>query len=281
MALDQDIGTRSQRGRCHVHLAPEVDRIGESERVTKKKKTRPARAIKAEAPGQAAGATLPRLSIDDGTIEGLKWLALLLMVLDHVNKYALHDSVPALFALGRLSMPLFAFVLGFNLARPGMLARGVGFRVLKRLSVAAVVATVPFIGLGGLGWGWWPFNVMAMLAVTVAMAQLVDQGGRGRIALAVVVFLVGGAFVEFWWPGVALGLSAWRYCRRPSWSALAVWIGALASLYLINRNWWALASLPIVFAAPHVRLAVPRVRWFFYAFYPLHLALLWAWVKLG
>lgn len=246
-----------------------------------KKKTKPARAIKAEEVGQVDGAKLPKLAIDDGTIEGLKWLALVLMVLDHVNKYVLHDTVPALFALGRLSMPLFAFVLGFNLARPGVLAGGVGFRVLKRLGLAGLVATVPFIGLGGLAWGWWPFNIMAMLAVTVAVAQLADQPGKGRFALAVAVFIVGGAFVEFWWAGVALGLAAWRYCRRPSWSALAVWIVALASLYAINRNWWALASLPLVFAAPHVRLAVPRVRWFFYAFYPLHLALLWAWVKLG
>jgi hypothetical protein len=46
---------------------------------------------------------------------------------------------------------------------------------------------------------------------------------------------------------------AWAYCRRPSCLRLALWIGALASLYVINRNLWALAALPLIFAASQVR----------------------------
>ncbi|MBK7549911.1 MAG: hypothetical protein IPI20_19875 [Rhodoferax sp.] len=59
------------------------------------------------------------LHIDNGTLEALKWLALVLMTGDHVNKYVLADSLPGLFELGRLAMPLFMFVLAYNLARPG------------------------------------------------------------------------------------------------------------------------------------------------------------------
>lgn len=226
---------------------------------------------------------LPRLAISNGTIEGMKWLALVLMVIDHVNKYLLHDTVPAMFSAGRLAMPLFAFVLGFNLARPGALAEGVGFRVLKRLALAGLAASVPFWLLGGLAWGWWPLNIMAMLAVTVAVIQLVDDanGSKARLALAVCVFVLGGALVEFWWPGIAIGLAAWRYSKQPSWSALLVMICSLAALYIINRNWWALGVVPVIFAAPHLRLSLPRAQWFFYVFYPLHLAALWLLVKFG
>ncbi len=40
------------------------------------------------------------------------------------NKYLFDGSHPWMYALGRISMPLFAFVLGYNLARPGALASG-------------------------------------------------------------------------------------------------------------------------------------------------------------
>ena len=57
------------------------------------------------------------------------------------------------------------------------------------------------------------------------------------------VFILGGALVEFWWPGLAACLLAWAYCRRPSWMTLALWGGTIASLYIINRNLWALAAV--------------------------------------
>ena len=49
----------------------------------------------------------------------------------------------------------------------------------------------------------------------------------------------------------------------------------LASLYVINRNLWALAAFPIIFAAGQVKMGLPRGRLGFYVYYPAHLALLW------
>ena len=56
---------------------------------------------------------------------------------------------------------------------------------------------------------------------------------------------------------------------------LALWVGAVASLYVINRNLWALAALPIIFAAGQVKMNVPRCRLTFYIYYPAHLVVLW------
>src|SRR4051812_42258689 len=50
-------------------------------------------------------------SISDGSLEALKWVGLVLMTSDHVNKYLLQDASPTLYALGRMVMPLFGFVL--------------------------------------------------------------------------------------------------------------------------------------------------------------------------
>jgi hypothetical protein len=79
---------------------------------------------------------------------------------------------------------------------------------------------------------------------------------------------------------MAMFIGAWMYCRRPAWWTLAFWVAATASLYMINRNHWALAAFAVIFAAPHVQLAVPRIRTVFYAYYPLHFAALWCATRL-
>lgn len=225
--------------------------------------------------GGRTASLLPPIRLSDGTVEGLKWLGLGLMTIDHINKYLLHERVAALFAVGRLALPLFAVVLAFNLARPGTLERRVYLRVLGRLTLVAALSEIPFIALGGLAWGWYPFDILVTLIVSSAIMWLIDLGGTWRVTLAVLLFLVGGAMVEFWWPGVALCVAAWAYCRRPAWWALALWVAATAALYMINRNLWALAAFPLIFYAPHARWEIPRIRYAFYAYYPVHLAVIW------
>jgi len=221
------------------------------------------------------GSGLPLLRVESGTLEALKWLGLALMTADHVNKYLLHDAIPALFASGRLAVPLFSFVLAYNLARPSSLSKGVYGRVGRRLAIAGVLASIPFIGLGGLVWEWWPLNVLFMLLVATGVMALLERGGAPRLIVAGLLFVLGGAMVEFWWPAIAMTLAAWRYIRRPTWTSLTVWIAATAALYVINRNLWALAALPLIFLAPQVSITMPRMRHVFYVFYPLHLLVLW------
>ena len=66
----------------------------------------------------------------DGSLAAIKWTALVLMVFDHVNKYLYAEKLPVIFQLGRIVMPMFGFVLAYNLARPCALARGVHGRML-------------------------------------------------------------------------------------------------------------------------------------------------------
>lgn len=219
---------------------------------------------------------LPRIRIADGSIEALKVLALLLMTIDHANKYLTHGAVSAAFAAGRLAFPLFGFVLAYNLARPGTWNNGTYRRVMTRLAAYGLAASVPFIGLGGVVAGWWPLNILFTLMVAVGCMALLERGGWcGRLG-APVLFAFGGAFVEFWWFALVYCLGAWAYCRRPSWGALAAWIGGTASLYVINQNAWALAALPVIALATRIDMHMPRLRHASYLYYPAHLAVLWA-----
>lgn len=213
----------------------------------------------------------PRLALSSGDVEALKWLALVLMTLDHINTFLYSGAFPAIFKMGRVAMPLFGFVLAYNLARPGTLEQGVYGRAMRRLALFGLLASPAFVALVG----WWPLNIMFTLLLAVVLMYLLESGGRWRVLSAIVLLGVCGTFVEFRWFGVLFCLAAWWYCKRPGWFSLLIWIAVAASLYAINKNLWAMAALPVIFAASYCSFRMPRLRYMFYAYYPIHLTVLW------
>jgi hypothetical protein len=140
------------------------------------------------------GYSLPRLQIADGTLEALKWVGLLLMTGDHVNKYLFNDSSAWLFDAGRTVMPIFVSILAYNLARPGTLARGVYRRTMVRLGVFGALATPAFVALGCLRAGWWPLNILFTLLALTATLNFIERGvRRDSIAAGGAVLLIGGS----------------------------------------------------------------------------------------
>jgi hypothetical protein len=222
----------------------------------------------------------PRVVVSDGTLEAVKWLALVLMVADHTNKYLLHDASRTLFNGGRIAMPLFVFVLAYNLARPDAYKRGVHSRTMKRLALFGLLATPPFIALGGLLAGWWPLNILFALLSMTAIIYCLEQQTISGYFIACAVFIIGGSSVEFWWPVLAFGIALWWYCKTPNIVPVIIALVALLLLRIINGNYWAFAALPILIASAAVTIPVPRYQRLFYYFYPLHLTLLWVSTKL-
>lgn len=211
----------------------------------------------------------------NGTVEALKWLGLILMTGDHANKYLFNATIPGFYEAGRLCLPVFVAVLAHNLARPGALESGVHLRAMKHLTIVGAAASVPFVGLGGVFAGWWPLNVMFTLLVLTATTYLMERGGALRLAAAAGIVVFGGSSVEYWWAGVGFGLAVWSYMKRPSWAGAALSILACGALSFINGNHWALAALPLLLVASRVDVRLPRSRWAFYGYYPLHLGALW------
>jgi hypothetical protein len=174
-------------------------------------------------------------------------------------------------------MPIFGFVLAHNLARPGIVTSGAIHRMMMRLGFVGLLSSPLVIYLNAHAGGqppWWPLNIFFTLGLVVALVALKDKRGMRWWIAKLVLFLVGGALVEYLWFGIAVCLTAYAYCRRPSRGRLLGWITATASLGLVNQNGWALASIPLILIAIELPLAVPRLRWAFYALYPLHLLVL-------
>ncbi len=213
----------------------------------------------------------------DGSLEAIKWVALALMVFDHVNKYLYAEKLPVIFQVGRIVMPMFGFVLAYNLARPDALARGVHGRMLVRLTLMGLAASPMVVILNGLlvtANAWWPLNILFTLLLVVSLTNLIDRGGAKCYALAAALFILGGAFVEYLWMGVLCCLGAWLFCREARPGRLTLWFLGTLSLTLVNGNAWGVVAIPIVLLVRRVRLPLPRRTWVFYAFYPAHLLLL-------
>jgi len=146
---------------------------------------------------------------------------------------------------------------------------------MKRLALFGLLATPPFIALGGLLAGWWPLNILfALLSLTAIIYYLEQQTITGYL-IACAVFIVAGSSVEFWWPFLAFGSAVWWYCKTPQLTALILAVVALFLLRLINGNDWALAALPVLCISTAINIPMPRYQWLFYYFYPVHLSLLW------
>lgn len=213
------------------------------------------------------------LIVEDGVIEILKWAALLLMAVDHLNKFVFNERLPAVFEVARLSMPLFGFVLAYNLARPGAWEAGAFKRVMFRLAIFGAAAQPAFIVLVG----WWPTNILTMLLLSVAVLSLWKQGSVKLRGTAIALFIIAGAAVEFWWWGVGATLAAYWFCRRPSVGRFLLWTASLVSLWIVNRNLWAALVPALVVGASYIRTAplMRRRHFLFYGFYPTHLCVLW------
>lgn len=233
------------------------------------------------------------LKVNDGTIEAIKWLAVLLMTIDHINTFLIlpltGKPYEALFNMGRVAFPLFALVIAYNLARPRTNAneRRAILNALLRLTLFGAIATLPyyFATSGRII----PLNIMYTLALGAALIYnlRVAADKESRLArytlyfLTNLLFIALAAFGEFSFYGVALIVMAWLFFRYSSAIALMLTLTLILSLQTVNGTYWALAAIPVFALGYFVEVKIPRInKYAFYAYYPLHLGLIAAAVAL-
>jgi len=217
---------------------------------------------------------LKQPSINDGALELIKWLAVIIMVIDHYNKYIYNGTVEPFFQLGRLAMPLFGIVFAYNLARPHIDASHLT-RIIIRLLVVALIAQVPFYLLGHIAYGWFPVNILFLFLVSALIIQQFKINSKYSIFLSLFLFISLGFFVEYAWFGVAVVISAWFYFEKKQSIYLIALTLSCLSLVFINSNYYAVLALPLFFILARVNIKFPRWRNAFYVFYPGHLFILY------
>jgi hypothetical protein len=197
----------------------------------------------------------------------IKLLAATFMVIDHVGVVFFPD-VLAFRMVGRLSFPLFAWLL----AQGEQHTRNVE-RYLFRLLVIGIISQPLYVlALQGKF-----LNILFTLMLGVAMLRLARHWPEQRYWIWAASMMVAELLrFEYGAYGLAIIglLSQFRSTRR-WWE---VWIG-LHLFLAIASSGFGLFQLPAVLTPLFLLLTNqqkgPTMRWF-YAFYPIHLLLIWA-----
>lgn len=208
------------------------------------------------------------IKISNGSLEAMKWIALISMTVDHINSYIFNYYLPYFYEFGRIAMPLFVFVLAYNLARPGQLSAKALKKSSVRMTAFGLLAMIPLLGIGYMQSGILPLNIMFTLLTIVILVHGISR--RHYLASAV-IFLIAGYAVDYQWIVLLMGVLFWLWISKPSLLRLVLAVTALVSTELVNNNMWALWAMPIIIIAMLYDFKVIRLKWAFYSYYPLHL----------
>lgn len=223
--------------------------------------------------------TLRKWPMTNSSLTVLKILGALAMLLDHYNSFLKADYSPLLYEMGRLAWPLFAFVLGYNLAR--IPTRQLPHLML-RLLIFGILSTPLYNMLSGGLDHWWPLNILfTLLAATTTVYLLsvpVPKHWNITVRLAgVLLFIASGSLIDYFWIGSALVVVIWRLftaVQAKERTLLNITLAVLVVLLcLLNDSLAALLAVPVIALCRQTcqTIALPRMKWFFYWFYPGHL----------
>ena len=206
----------------------------------------------------------------------IKIIAILLMVIDHIGLFLLNNSIICR-ALGRLSFPLFVFLLldGFYRTRN---IRRYAARILFLWALSIVPYNLAFYG------NMLSFyqNVFAALFLYLCLFCIIDNVylNTYQKAIGAIVFVILAEWlgIEYGWYGVALAVVMFNYRQYGKDLALAQ-ILLLTTIYaLLTQNYLSiLASFAIVLLPPNQgeflesRCPNKLLSWSMYFFYPVHL----------
>ena len=222
---------------------------------------------------------LTRLMVSNAALTALKLIGITAMLIDHYNSLVKPDYSPLLYEIGRLALPLFAFVLGYNLAR---IPAEKMPNIMLRLLLFGVIATPIYNILGAGLWHWWPLNILFTLLLATGTIYLLSVSPPSHLVIlvrlaAVLLFAAAGSMVDYLWVGPALVLVIWRlYLTVPQLERVMLY-GALlllaGLLCLLNASLAALLAVPVILLTVlfYQERQLSRMKWFFYWFYPGHL----------
>lgn len=210
-----------------------------------------------------------------GQIELLKWIAVLTMTVDHVGSMLVPDHQTPFRLVGRVAFPVFAFLIAHNFTFSTRSPKQYMFRI----GAFALLSQPIYI----VARGTYQLNILftfllGLLFLTMWRCVEDEHPLHAFVARAffLTLLLLLGLAVEYWPPGVLIVpvLCVWLKRGGLAWATVAA-----ALFVLANAGTWmgtmAAGALFLPALAAQWQGTLRRSnRWFFYAYYPVHLVIL-------
>lgn len=206
----------------------------------------------------------------------IKIIACVAMLADHIGLLFFPD-VLFLREFGRLAFPLFAFLL-----TEGVIKTSDTQKYIFRLMIFALISQIPYSFLQYISGGnISELNIFFLLALGVGMLAAMRQVKKIWLqipiipAIAVVAEITNIGYGAY---GIMIILATYLVRQNFLWAGISLFVGGTAFVTLVIPEllWvqlFAMFSLPIM--AMYSHKPGPKIsRWFFYWFYPVHIAVL-------
>jgi hypothetical protein len=210
------------------------------------------------------------ISLRWSQVECIKWCALLAMVCDHLNAIVLQNSQPSLAVIGRAAFPAFSFAIAYGVVRGAGNSRLKFQRIALRLLMVGVISQPVTMYVRGDEVA----NIMFTFLLGLSAYFVLEHWIGALRLISIVLLFVASTVVEYQLPGALLVLASCYLISEGSWESFIAWLGALCMLVLVNGNAWGFLVVPLVLLVRVLQLELPRIRGFFYPFYPLHFLVL-------
>jgi len=207
--------------------------------------------------------------------EGLKWVAIATMTVDHIG-LVLYPNIEILRMIGRIAFPLFAYLLVLGMESTHNV-RG----YLTRLTIFAAISQIPFAMANSIQ-PWDKFNIFTTLALGLILIYYMD-----RNSILLVVPLVASVLVPVDYGVYGAATILFFYLLRKDWKLGAILFTGMNVLLIFTDpsvQPFALLALPLILLHNQGKLSFysrengrghPVFRkYFFYVYYPLHLLVL-------
>ncbi len=195
----------------------------------------------------------------------LKLIAAITMLIDHIG-YMLFPDIAILRIIGRISYPLFSYTLMIGYFKTSNLKN-----YFLRLFVLAVICQIPYFIYSH---DIFTLNILFTLSMQLLIFYSLDKKKYYILLITLLSFIF-----HFDYNILYIPLTILLYYTRKNKVLFSLSFIILYLLYSLRNNiyesisYYALLSLPFLLLTTHFKIRLPK--YFFYLFYPLHMALLY------